>query len=55
MKVNIKKNIEISTRLIDKDEKDLEEKLEKCFKDIEDGNVYTFDVVYNKAKEVLKR
>ena len=52
MKVNIKKNIEISTRLIDKDE---EEKLEKCFKDIEDGNVYTFDVVYNKAKEVLKR
>lgn len=49
-----KNNIEIPARLIDKDEKDLEEKLEKSFKDIEDGNVYTFDDAYNKAKEVLE-
>ena len=33
---------------------DLEEKLEKSFKDIEDGKVYTFDDAYNKSKEILE-
>lgn len=49
-----KNNTEIPARLVDKDEKDLEEKLEKSFKDIEDGKVYTFDDAYNKSKEILE-
>ena len=49
-----KNNIEIPARLVDKDEKDLEEKLEKSIKDIEDGNLYTFEEVYDKAKEILE-
>ena len=53
--IKFRKNIiEIPARLIDKDEKDLEEKLEKSFKDIEDGNVYTLEEAYNKSKEMQK-
>jgi len=49
-----KNNMEIPARLIDKDEKDLEEKLEKSLKDIEDGKVYTFEEVYNSSKAILE-
>ena len=48
-----KKNIDIPERLLDKDEKDLEEKLEMSLKESEDGNVYSFEEVFNSSNDLL--
>lgn len=49
-----KNNAKIPARLIDKDEKELEEKLEKSINDIEVGKVHTFEEVYNNSKAILE-
>ena len=49
-----KNNKKIPTRLIDDNEKELEEKLEKSIKDVAANMVCDFDEVYNSSKSILE-